>query len=146
MLVVLHGGSAMYEPDVSGGVIELSVIGENGKLVFLLVSAVLSIFCSVCARSLSRLITLSMRLSIRFTSFRYSSFLLTVSCAYLAMLSLWFWLAYPASSSAMALPLLSYLEILPLSASCCVWCPGIHFHVYGFHTFCYDGFLRRLDC
>ena len=55
---------------------------------FLLVSAVLAIFCSVCASNRSRLITQSTRLCIRCTSFRYSSFLLTVSCAYMAMLSL----------------------------------------------------------
>ena len=58
---------------------------------FLLVSAVLAIFCSVYASNRNRLITLSVCLCIRCTSFRYSSYLLTVSCAYVAMLSLWFW-------------------------------------------------------
>ena len=50
VLVVPHGGSVMYEPDVSGGVIQLSVIGESSNVGFLLVSAVLAIFCSVCAK------------------------------------------------------------------------------------------------
>ena len=43
---------------------------------FLMVPAVLAIFCSVCASYRSRLVTLSMCLCIWCTSFRYSSYLL----------------------------------------------------------------------
>ena len=116
----------MYEPDVSGGVTQLSVIGACGNVGF---PSRFSSFGNLLfsLRKKSESVDHSEHVLV-YPMYQLPIFVVPPDCllrvlghALVVVLA-----RVPTSSSAMALPHLSYLEFLPLSSSCCVWCPGIH--------------------
>ena len=90
VLVVPRRGKTVQKPDCSGGSVLLFVERESGNVWFPSRCSRARDPLFFCGSSRSRLVIRSMCLYIRCTSFRHSSFLITVSCAYLAILSLWF--------------------------------------------------------